>query len=147
VRFLLADRAGKVVGAARLAVAQEPNRDGLAPVAREIGWPRAIRAAFALGLLVHQRLEDDEAYLEQFAVHADQRRRGIGRRLLEACEAEALDAGKRRMTLWVTEGNAAAVNLYRTSGYRVTRRWRTLRGRILFGAPVALLMEKRIRSP
>lgn len=145
VRFLVADVDGAVRGAARLAIAQEQHPDGLAPLARAVGWPRALRAALALGLVAHERLDEDEAYIEQFAVHADHRRRGIGRTLLDACEAQARDAGKRRLTLWVTEGNTAAVSLYGANGYRVVRRWRTLRGRILFNAPVALLMEKRVR--
>ena len=147
VRYFVAETDGEVVGSARLALGQQRSEDGLRAVARAIGWARTIRAAIVLGLLVHTRLDDDEGYVEELAVREDRRRRGIGRALLEACEATAARAGKRRSTLWVAGHNEAAVGLYRATGYRVVRRRRTLRGRLLFGAPVVLLMEKPLRDP
>jgi ribosomal protein S18 acetylase RimI-like enzyme len=146
VRYLVAETDGEVVGSARLALGQQRSDDGLRSVARAIGWPLTIRAAFVLGLLVHTRLDDDEGYVEELAVREDRRRRGIGRALLDACETTAATAGKRRSTLWVAGHNEAAVALYRAAGYRVVRRRRTLRGRLLFRAPVVLLMEKPLRD-
>lgn len=145
IRYFVADVHGEVAGSARLAVGQQRSDDGLGAIARAIGWRRAIRGAIVLGLLVHTRLADDEAYIEELAVRADLRRGGIGRALLRACEEAAAGAGKRRVTLWVAAHNDAAVALYRSTGYRVTRRRRTLRGQLLFGAPTVLLMEKPLR--
>lgn len=70
----------------------------------------------------------DEAELADLAVAPGQRRRGIGRILLQAClrEAEARGAGK--VFLQVREGNEAARALYRRAGFReVDRRPRYYR--------------------
>lgn len=144
VRYLVAEADGAVVGTARIALRQDASAGGLGPVARAIGWPRATRGALVLGLLAHPRLADDEAYVEELAVSPSHRRRGIGRALLTECHAIAERAAKRRVTLWVTGNNAPAVAMYREGGYRVTRRRRALRTWLLFGAPVSLLMEKRL---
>lgn len=144
VRYIVADDDGEVVGTARLAIAQEATQDGLWPLAREIGWLHALRGALVLGLLSHAALDEDEAYVEEFAVRADRRREGIGRMLLAACEEAARSEGRLRTTLWVSEANAAALALYRSGGYRVTRRHATLRGRIMYRMPAALLMEKSL---
>ncbi len=141
----MAEVDGAVIGTTRLALLQEASA-GVAPIAQAIGWRRTLRGALVLGLVAHTRLAPDEAYVEELAVGPNHRRRGIGRALLDECDTIAHLAGKRRVTLWVTEGNAVAVALYRSCGYRVVRRRRTLRGRLLFGAPVALLMEKRLES-
>ncbi len=130
------------MGTTRLALRQEASEAGIGPIARAVGWRRALRGALVLGLLAHTRLAPDEAYVEELAVSADHRRRGIGRALLLECETIARRAGKHRMTLWVTAGNVGAVALYRSLGYRILRQRRTRRGRLLFGAPLALLMEK-----
>jgi ribosomal protein S18 acetylase RimI-like enzyme len=146
IRYFVADVDSEVAGSARLAIGQQRG-DGLGAIARAVGWRRAIRGAIVLGLLVHTRLADDEGYIEELAVRTDLRRGGIGRALLQACEETATAAGKLRVTLWVAAHNYAAVALYRSTGYRVTRRRRTLRGRWLFGAPTVLLMEKPLRRP
>lgn len=142
VRYIVAESDGTVVGTTRLALRQEAGEADIRPIAHSIGWWHALRGALVLGLLAHARLAPDEAYVEELAVRADRRRHGIGRSLLLECESIARHAGKNRITLWVTAGNVGAVALYRSLGYRVTRRRRTLRGRLLFGAPLALLMEK-----
>lgn len=51
-----------------------------------------------------------------------QRGRGYGRALMLAVEQECLAAGVRRVGLNVFSGNAAAIGLYESLGYRVTRR-------------------------
>ena len=144
IRYFVAERAGTVVASTRLAVGQDASADGIHPIASRIGWPRAIRGALVLGLLTHRRLAGDEAYIEELAVAPKFRRQGIARALLDRCDDEARQNGKRRMILWVTEQNTGAVALYEGHGYRIARRMRTLRGRLLFRAPVALLMEKAL---
>ena len=57
------------------------------------------------------------ARLYSMAVAPDQQGQGLGRELLRAAEAAALDAGAALMRLEVNPGNAPAVSLYRSVGY------------------------------
>src|SRR5690349_14789484 len=56
----------------------------------------------------------DAARIRAFFVHPDWARRGIGSRILEACEQDAARAGFRRFELGAT---AAGERLYRVRGY------------------------------
>jgi [ribosomal protein S18]-alanine N-acetyltransferase len=67
---------------------------------------------FAVG-----RVAADEAELLTLAVAPEVRRRGLGRRLLAAFEAEARARGARSVVLEVAETNAAARELYGGAGY------------------------------
>ena len=57
------------------------------------------------------------ARLYSMAVAPEQQGQGLGRELLRAAEAAALDGGAALMRLEVNPGNAAAVALYRSVGY------------------------------
>ncbi len=57
------------------------------------------------------------ARLYSMAVAPEHQGRGLGRTLLHAAEAAALDGGAAVMRLEVNPGNAAAVALYRSAGY------------------------------
>ena len=50
-------------------------------------------------------------------VRPEARRSGIARALLEACIAEARRSGLERLTLTVTAGNRAAIDLYAANGF------------------------------
>ena len=56
----------------------------------------------------------EPAAIRAFYVHPDHKRQGLGRRLHEACEAAARDAGFRRLELLSTEMGAV---FYRELGY------------------------------
>ncbi len=143
-RHWVAEVDGRVAGVVHLAIGPD-GVDGFShALAREVGWPRALRATLVLSLLSHSRLAPDEAYVEELAVAAWARRRGVARALLAACEREARRAGRDRLTLWVTTTNTAALPLYAGAGFRETRRRRWLLGRLLFRAPGAVLMERRL---
>ncbi len=142
IRYVVADVDGEVVGSARLAVAQEIPPDGMRQLAKAIGWQGAIRGSFVLGMFSHPRLGADEAYIEELVVRDDWRRRGIACDLLAECESLTRAAGKSRVTLWTAAWNTPAITLYERQGFRVVRRRRTLRGKLLFDTPVACLMEK-----
>jgi GNAT superfamily N-acetyltransferase len=61
----------------------------------------------------------DAAKIRAFFVHPDFARKGIGSKLLEACEQAAYDAGFRRFEMGST---LTGVNLYRRQGYEVIDR-------------------------
>jgi ribosomal-protein-alanine N-acetyltransferase len=64
----------------------------------------------------------DEAHITTFAVHPDWRRQGIGRRLLLAVIALAVDLDATRMTLEVRVSNLAAQALYAEAGFAIAGR-------------------------
>jgi ribosomal-protein-alanine acetyltransferase len=74
-------------------------------------------------VLVFFRRASRVARLYSIAVEPSQARRGIGPRLLAAAEAEARRRGAQTMRLEVREGNVAAIDRYRKSGY-VESEWR-----------------------
>jgi ribosomal protein S18 acetylase RimI-like enzyme len=144
LRYWVAERRGTLAGVVHLALEQEPDPGFASRVASAAGWGVALRATLVLGVLAHGRLRPDEAYIEELAVSHGERRQGIGRALLAACEEEARRDGKLRLTLWVTRENAAGIALYESSGFSIRRRRRWLSGRLLFGASGALFMEKSL---
>lgn len=142
----LAEIDGRVAGSVSLALGQQVDAGFPGALADAVGWTRAIRATLVLSLLGHGRLAPDEAYVDELAVAGWARRRGVGRALLETCAAEARSAGRERLTLWVTINNGPARSLYETTGFREARRRRWLAGRLLFRAPGAIFMERRLPS-
>jgi ribosomal-protein-alanine N-acetyltransferase len=60
----------------------------------------------------------DEAHLTSIAVREEQRRRGIGERLLKACLELALERQATMMTLEVRASNRAAQALYEKYGFK-----------------------------
>lgn len=63
------------------------------------------------------RAEAGEAEVLLVAVHPDLRGRGLGRSLLRAGEAAAIEEGASRCFLEVRAGNRAAQRLYESEGY------------------------------
>jgi ribosomal protein S18 acetylase RimI-like enzyme len=118
-RRWVAEIDGRVAGSATMSLGRDADEGFPSAVAEAVGWPRAIRATLVLSLLGHGRLDADEAYIDELAVAAWARRRaGVGRALLETCAEEAAAAGRRRLTLWVTVGNAAGRAPLRPGGLR-----------------------------
>jgi [ribosomal protein S18]-alanine N-acetyltransferase len=68
--------------------------------------------------LLHRRKSSAIARLTSIAVRPGAKGRGLGRRLLEAAEAQALAKGCTRLRLEVRPSNKAAKRLYETHGYR-----------------------------
>lgn len=60
----------------------------------------------------------DEAELADLAVAPEERRRGVGSTLLQACLREAAARGAREIFLQVRESNQAARGLYGEAGFR-----------------------------
>ncbi len=59
----------------------------------------------------------DEAHVNNFAVHPDWRRRGIGRALLARSLSAAAAIGAPKATLEVRASNVAAIALYESGGF------------------------------
>ncbi len=143
-RHWVAEIDGRVAGAVHLILSEDAGFDYLQAVAAELGWFWSLRATVVLSMLGHGRLTAEEAYIDELAVAAWARRRGVARALLDRCEEEARAAGRARLTLWVTEDNEAARPLYDRAGFRETRRRRWIAGRYLFGSPGAVFMAREL---
>ena len=63
------------------------------------------------------RMVADEGEIERVAVHPDFRRRGYGRKLMEAMVDYSRKKGVRDMTLDVRVNNEKAINLYESCGF------------------------------
>ena len=79
----------------------------------------------------------DFAWIVTLAVHPAHRRRGLGKRLLTACEAR-LPVSRVRLT--VRESNTAAIALYKGQGYEAVG----IQRRYYRGGEDGVLMEKYI---
>ncbi|PSB37186.1 GNAT family N-acetyltransferase [Aphanothece minutissima] len=60
----------------------------------------------------------DELHITLVAVAPDQRRRGLGRRVLQALMAAGRERGARHATLEVAAGNGPGIALYEALGFR-----------------------------
>ena len=66
----------------------------------------------------------DEGQITNVAVHPDHRRRGLGRRVLQAMLDEAARRGLREVSLEVRASNLAAITLYEKTGFACVGRRR-----------------------
>ena len=96
---------------------------------------------FALGRAIL-----DEAELLTLAVDPTQRRKGLGRRLMQGFEAEAAKRGAVQAYLEVASGNAAGIALYQSVGFaevgRRTGYYRSVGGE----GQDAIVMQKLLNS-
>ena len=91
------------------------GRDGAVALAAD--GPDGTLAAFAIGHVAGSR-----GHLVTIDIGAADRRRGLGRRLLDALTERMAAAGVREMRLEVDAANAGAVRFYEQAGYRTSRR-------------------------
>lgn len=96
----------------------------------------------ALGLALG-RIVLDELHVLDVAVASDHRRRGIGRRVVDALIEAAAARGCRVALLELRESNEAARSLYRASGFVVVGR----RPRYYPGGEAATLMNRALPVP
>lgn len=75
------------------------------------------REAAPVGCGALRRLDAETAELKRMYVSPSERGRGLGRRLVAALEAEARSLGVRRLVLETGVRQAAALALYRTTGF------------------------------
>ena len=84
------------------------------------------------------RRHQQVGWIATIAVHPKYRRRGLGRRLLRACE-QALAMPRIKLTLRVS--NSVALSLYKQEGYQQVQFWRDYYA----GGEDALVMEKLLK--
>lgn len=90
----------------------------------EASWVLADPGGHKLyGLLLCSRVSSDIGHVTQICVFPEFQGQGIGRKLLELCDAALKARGCEAVTLTVTEQNRAAVGLYQKLGYRVQHRF------------------------
>jgi ribosomal-protein-alanine N-acetyltransferase len=99
----------------------------------------ALDGGFAIG-----RIAGPEAELLSIAVHPEARRRGLGRRLVAAFEAEAAARGAEEAFLEVAATNTAAWALYVRAGYTETHRRRGYYARPGAVPIDAIVLHKRL---
>jgi [ribosomal protein S18]-alanine N-acetyltransferase len=115
---------------------------------RELSLPfsRTIVAMVANGASEHvagylcRWLVADECHILNIAVHPDQRRKGIGERLMDDAVAEARRENARLVTLEVRRSNLAARSLYRKLGFEERR----LRKNYYGAGEDAIVMELKL---
>ncbi len=90
-------------------------------------WPEVIRLKASdsgemIGFIAGDpRSAHGEAWISTIAVDPRFQRRGVGRALLRACEAQVIST---RMKLTVRISNQGAIALYEQEGYRMVDLWR-----------------------
>ena len=101
------------------------------------------RARPALSGFAVMDFGDERAHLVLLAVQPTQRRRGIGRRLVEWLIESALTAGMASVHLELRADNAAARRFYRALGFSET----VLMPRYYDGREAAMRMIRMLRAP
>lgn len=105
----------------------------------------AMSGCFALGdcrAAALVRVIADEAELLTIATHPDHRRQGLARQLMDKWQAEATTRGAKTAFLEVASDNAAARQLYETSGYAQVGRRKGYYARDGAPAADALIMSR-----
>ena len=74
-----------------------------------------------VGMAGIERHDNASAEVRRMAVNAANRRRGLGRALLQTAEDFCRSAGYRKIVLSTSELQSAARKLYESSGYRLVR--------------------------
>jgi len=64
-----------------------------------------------------------KGWINRLAVHPDYRRRGIGRRLVRACERALHRVGIEMFAALIEEDNESSAVFFRSLGYETTRLW------------------------
>lgn len=144
-RVYVADCRGQVVGTFTLVLEPRPAPPLWPVLRRHLSFGAALQATFLLGFLGSSLPDPATAVVEAVAVLPEWRGRGVGRRMMMEALQQARAAGRRRVALYVVEGNEPAVRLYRSLGFQVVRAQPLWWQRWLFGARRVLYMAAELR--
>lgn len=140
---------GRIAGIIHFVDAEEKKSAEKAMVAM-------LNAHLSLGLLLRRiprfirmtaiepNIGPDEIYINHVATDPEFQRRGVAAALLAHCERQALDRGKRLLSLDVEVGNQGARRVYDRFGFRETHLVRSRALRRAFGFQGFHHMEKEI---
>jgi ribosomal protein S18 acetylase RimI-like enzyme len=143
---IVAEMDGRIVGTLVVEPifhTQQENRLVENLAVRELGLPRALRAAFLLWLFSHEP-EPGEAYISDVGVAPDCQGLGIGQGLMAYAEEWALEHERTRLSLWVAESNSMAIHVYEKAGYAIRRTRSSLLTRLAFGIRHWYFMERSL---
>ncbi len=145
-RVYVAELGGKVVGTLTLVTGEEKPSPLWPVLRRHLPFARALWALLILLLLGTAAPDPDTAVIEAVAVLPEARGRGVGRALMSRALEEARRAGRRRVALYVVEGNEPAVRLYTSLGFRKERTVPLLLGSLLFGTRRLVYMVRELEA-
>jgi putative acetyltransferase len=100
---------------------EEIDRIGAYYTERDGGFWVALRGDKVVGMFGLERASANSLELRRMYVDPSARRSGIARRMLQYAEAECRHRGIRRLELSTSELQEAALGLYRSAGYTLTR--------------------------
>ncbi|MBA3925916.1 GNAT family N-acetyltransferase [Listeria rustica] len=92
-------------------------------------------------LALEHTLADNECYIDHIAVDHTAQRQGIGKALLQRAQSEI--SSNERLTLYVSEKNSPAIQLYKTLGFQITKQHTSLLRGLLFNEASWIFMEWR----
>ncbi len=143
-RVYVADCGGEVVGTFTLVLEAHPAPAVWPMLRRHLPFWAALRAAFLLSFLGRSHPDPETAVVEAVAVLPEWRGRGVGRRMMVEALRQVRAAGRRRVALYVVEGNEPAVRLYRSLGFQVVWAYNLWWQRWLFGRHRVLYMATEV---
>lgn len=122
----MAELAGQIAGLVHVVDVEEKklgNRTLGGCLVKEIGWFACLirMPRFIIVDRLIPEIGKNTYYIQHLATRKNFRGRGIGRSLLEFCEQQAVRRRLDRLMLDVESKNDAAIRLYQSFGFRITR--------------------------
>jgi len=97
-----------------------PDLDDIATSYKDATFLVACDGSRIVGTGVLKPRETDAGEIVRMSVAGDMRRRGLGRRILDALIADARDRGYARIILETTQTWAGAIAFYQNAGFEIT---------------------------
>ena len=97
-----------------------PDLDDIATTYADATFLLACQGSRIVGTGVLKPRDTDAGEIVRMSVAGDMRRRGLGRRILDALIADARDRGYARIILETTQTWAGAIAFYQNAGFEIT---------------------------
>jgi len=117
-RYYNAKAGGRIVGIIEIVTKENTRRyiKDFRVYFKYLGLTRAVKAIL-LNFFEVPKLDDGTIYIDNVAVDADNRRKGVANKMLSFTEDYARRHGKDTLTLWVAGANKNAYSLYKKFGF------------------------------